>query len=1546
MAKRRILVFLCVVAIFGVRVRCADDLSDFSNNLATDIGPLLVLFGESMTKQYLSESTSFLDYFIFAMAPIGIITAIVSTIRVCGHPSLRAFIGRSQEGDGAVEAELCSSTSRDVCELFNKGGITRVLGKPDILELIYLPRDGKVDLFRNYLANLGYAEHPDNCWWEKEHGSTSRLFGRTKVPHSKDSKAAAAFAPNPNLSLNVGIVKKPDWAFYTIAVAGLVLQVGVLALAGTGVWILQWNSSATDSSASRDYAPAMFIVGTVLLCGGMWSCAALIGQTTHEVRFRRAGPLASAHQPRLLWLQPGPQVIGDQSFDPFVYFDSTSAKPLQVWTSSRKDLDEKFETYTFLATLAVLVGYIMQFIGLRGMRAWVSLAQLGATLVMSALRGCLRMQRLGRNDNMLLVMPDMVAGHELDWLSFKISEKGKAVKGEKRGKWARKGGGAGGEETTPLWSATGQSEDATQAGTPRSGPAGDLEPSGTLSSLKLPSGADSLIDGRHLLWIRKQLAHLTGNTALSHPSQHQNWKDARVKVRTKAVQLSQAVCQAADSLSKRRQLVNQDVTLRIRADASTGVRDASCSRQTVEISLLPPSSSKVNWRIDSAQIEAILGLWMWTLTSDERVVSEDDSHQRRSFAQDIQSMRIVAASFDKGSLDDDKQGEMELWLGTDAVALSQKWLTLTERSSRGIAALWQECNNLSLEPICDGSAQNRSHMRRLCGWHCIHDLISSNMNRQTNPSAKLQVQTVPAQGLLLDLCAQELFTSLMTSMLHLLAVDDTIVTENNSLARLENATLAIFEKAFIDHGIGSPSEALWCLVPAFGSRVPLPSSDDMLSLVLPAADAYRKASEWDRAQTLLRWACTQHGSRYTEDCANIILGDQDALVSALRATGELYRFSLSQAGDERRNFGIRGIEWMVKRYYNVGQANLEVNEILECYRGIAQKISLADQDLLRNPARAKTMADGLIQAIRDARRADTLYHLCHVKPGDFGSESLRPALPLAVRNDWSEVVGAILEMKADPNSQDEKHKTALSYCAESGHERYARLLLNSGAFVDAQDDQYQTPLLLASRAGHEKVVRILLETKQVNMEARAKDAWMPLSSAVEHGHEAVVRLLLEFGADTEYRDSKYQDYYNPLARAAKRGDEAMVRLLLKKGARMDVRDHWDSETPLWCALHAGHQAVVRLLIDNGANIEELDAAAGRTPLLCAADSGHATLVGFMLDNGADIESKGDTASHWTPLLSAIDKGHENVVKLLLERGANHESGHGAVLTPMSLGAAHGHGAIVELLLGDGADIESVDWRLQTPLAVAADRGRAGMVRLLIGRGARIEPRDRHDKTPLLLAAESGFEDVVQILLKEGAQGGAEDMNRRTALSHAAERGHERVIKLLLEHGADIDSMDLEGKTPLMRAVEQGEEAAIQLLLDKGADMEAKDGRDAAMVLAVKCGREAIVRLFLDKGADPNGKDFEDNTLLWLAAKSENQPVVELLLEWGANANCQNKSGWTPLMVAAERGHMGIIQTLLVKGADPTLRDSNFETALRWAINGGDEEVIKLLQSYT
>ncbi|PGH02247.1 hypothetical protein AJ79_07696 [Helicocarpus griseus UAMH5409] len=73
------------------------DGSDFSNNLFTDLVPLLTFFGEQVTKQFLSQSMTYGDHVLLAMAPLGILTCIVSAIRVRGKRWLKAIVGRARE---------------------------------------------------------------------------------------------------------------------------------------------------------------------------------------------------------------------------------------------------------------------------------------------------------------------------------------------------------------------------------------------------------------------------------------------------------------------------------------------------------------------------------------------------------------------------------------------------------------------------------------------------------------------------------------------------------------------------------------------------------------------------------------------------------------------------------------------------------------------------------------------------------------------------------------------------------------------------------------------------------------------------------------------------------------------------------------------------------------------------------------------------------------------------------------------------------------------------------------------------------------------------------------------------------------------------------------------------------------------------------------------------------------------------------------------------------------------------------------------------------
>jgi len=66
----------------------------FTNNLLSDLAPLLALFGGQVIKQFLSMSLGLADHILLAMGPIGVVTIVVSAIRIGGSKSLKALVGR------------------------------------------------------------------------------------------------------------------------------------------------------------------------------------------------------------------------------------------------------------------------------------------------------------------------------------------------------------------------------------------------------------------------------------------------------------------------------------------------------------------------------------------------------------------------------------------------------------------------------------------------------------------------------------------------------------------------------------------------------------------------------------------------------------------------------------------------------------------------------------------------------------------------------------------------------------------------------------------------------------------------------------------------------------------------------------------------------------------------------------------------------------------------------------------------------------------------------------------------------------------------------------------------------------------------------------------------------------------------------------------------------------------------------------------------------------------------------------------------------------
>ena len=277
-----------------------DDWDDFSNNFATDLAPILVLFGEQASKQFLSESTSFWDSVIFGIAPIGVITAVVSTIRLYGSSSLKAFIGRAQEAHGVAEAELCSSTSDDVCELWSNGGICRVFGRPLILEFFrikgagdfYPCFDGGVNIATPPTCGLyppkivlcagkgGGGPHPKTDWEETE-GAHTRI-GKADTPR-EDGKLLD-FAPRPNLSLNIGIKPLRRRLLRMIAASGALLQ---LSFFGYATWVTFYYPELYEEDGLPSlWSFCLATAGTSILVCGMICCAMLIESMSTERRFK------------------------------------------------------------------------------------------------------------------------------------------------------------------------------------------------------------------------------------------------------------------------------------------------------------------------------------------------------------------------------------------------------------------------------------------------------------------------------------------------------------------------------------------------------------------------------------------------------------------------------------------------------------------------------------------------------------------------------------------------------------------------------------------------------------------------------------------------------------------------------------------------------------------------------------------------------------------------------------------------------------------------------------------------------------------------------------------------------------------------------------------------------------------------------------------------------------------------------------------------------------------------------------------------------------
>lgn len=198
-------------------------------------------------------------------------------------------------------------------------------------------------------------------------------------------------------------------------------------------------------------------------------------------------------------------------------------------------------------------------------------------------------------------------------------------------------------------------------------------------------------------------------------------------------------------------------------------------------------------------------------------------------------------------------------------------------------------------------------------------------------------------------------------------------------------------------------------------------------------------------------------------------------------------------------------------------------------------------------------------------------------------------------------------------------------------------------------------------------------------------------------------------------------------------------------------------------------------------------------------------------------------------------------------------------------------------------------------------------------------------------------------------------NGETPLTMAVQYCEPKTVMAMLDK-VNINQQDKKGNSAIHLALLKDKEDIFNALLEKGADVNV-GGRDkqvegqTVLYLAVIRNREDLIEKLLAKGANPNQADKSGAVPLSEACLGETvkPSIVKMLLDKGANPNLQENKGGFPLAFIASNSAISsakrteVVKMLLDKGANKSLKDKEGKTALDWAKQAGNKDVVELLK---
>ncbi|KAJ3534758.1 hypothetical protein NM208_g7414 [Fusarium decemcellulare] len=1202
----------------------ADSGEEFSNNLFSDLAPLLALFGERVTMQFMSQSMGWADNIILAMAPIGIITVIVGAIRVGGPSWLKALIGRARENIAVAEADLMSSTSNEVCELWNGHHVVRCMGSAPILEFICLvPKYGdrkKVQEVRVISLDEALDKHvkkikksfPDR--FRQIHGLVTEHHNYSKLEQgeSNDSSSEIIIVHNqreasPNISLNChGQICRGE--LYLVAICATLLQSAVLVYSG---FVACQLTAPEDEDVVKGYAFPCTFIGMLLLVSGLLICGHVVESSTEEDRYCPA----QGTEARLVWLQQ-PKTVSDQVFDSYAIFPR-HARSI-ITTSIRKDKakvansansqDERdkppdknqrlsmvLETKALIGVIISLCGFIVQFVGLRAMHWSVSVAQLGAILTMAALRALVRRGLAMPPDDKLLD-----PGFELEWFSLTQIDFDKiwwpcpeadAKKSETSGDWRVMTAGSS-DMHSPLW---------REAKGPR------------------PEHPKPRSKAHQAMIIRKELGQFVTWPAVAS---------------IEAAALARAIEITMDALIGPSRADIWSWSLKTHCVDPDGQSEVHFSLRKGDLESL------------TSELEAALSLWLFSVNQYESDQGLDNRHNRTPGTPSRSKGPLQNSSLRLlGGYGRSLHRDLDWWMPHDATRILRvqefDWVRNTQND--GIDDAQKVLDMLKHRIVGCGSRES-----------CTSPALAGQARYQSSPLSKLyldgqreKTETLPRADDSLRtylavessvplklLYAQDLFTAFMWSVAKTMPScipggSDLVHNDEGKRGewisfRFRHEELSRMVQDISNTGLGSLDQIYLSVIPPLSAENKLPETTKIIELARKQARRPQEKQDWIQDSKPYLWL-SETAQTFPKDSA----------------------------------VSVRTITALLE-YANIMTRALDLREPIHISSESDEKAE-AEEPLVK----AKMMIEDKIKE--------------WLGPGEDVKTraifSYLRALYEEQGREWRWETAQ--EPKATPESVTEYPQVFGFGELHRLYQKSSRLIsrgirasLNRGQGVDQQDVFNWTPLHYAAAKGNASAAGRLLEY-EADVNARDLVDWTPLHYACHRGNTAVVDELLLAQADVNLRGI---DGVTPLHCAAMSGCIDAAKSLIKARATADATDNAGNTWLHWAAFHSHAKFMVELKPEVDINLRNHN---GRSPLHLASSNGHDAIVKTLVGNGADIGAEDD--ANQTPLHFAAANGHEDVVEVLVERGARIDVRNGRGEMPLHLAANRGYRAVAEYL---------------------------------------------------------------------------------------------------------------------------------------------------------------------------------------------------------------------------------------------------------------------------